>query len=212
MKMTRFLSAIFALVAAVAAAAAVYLGFAYKNAEPILLTPPLAAKSQAVALMNDLCKGDFEGVSERLLGNPTLGLDREAAEDVGSLIWDSYVESLSYELVGTCYATDSGLAQDVKLTCLDMSSVTANLQQRSQVLLEERVASAKNASEIYDENNEYREEFVMNVLCDATRDALEEDAEETTMELTLNLSYVDGQWWVVADSQLVDAISGGILY
>lgn len=212
MKMTRFLSAIFALVAAVAAAAAVYLGFAYKNAEPILLTPPLAAKSQAVALMNDLCKGDFEGVSERLLGNPTLGLDREAAEDVGSLIWNSYVESLSYELVGTCYATDSGLAQDVKLTCLDMSSVTANLQQRSQVLLEERVASAKNASEIYDENNEYREEFVMNVLCDATRDALEEDAEETTMELTLNLSYVDGQWWVVADSQLVDAISGGILY
>lgn len=212
MKMTRFLSAIFALVAAVAAAAAVYLGFAYKNSEPILLTPPLAAKSQAVALMNDLCKGDFEGVSERLLGNPTLGLDREAAEDVGSLIWDSYVESLSYELVGTCYATDSGLAQDVKLTCLDMSSVTANLQQRSQVLLEERVASAKNASEIYDENNEYREEFVMNVLCDATRDALEEDAEETTMELTLNLSYVDGQWWVVADSQLVDAISGGILY
>lgn len=212
MIMKKFLSAVFALVAVAVAAAAVYLGFTYRNAQPVLLTPPLTAKSQAVAMMNSLCRGDFDGVSQRILGNPGLGLDRDAAEDVSVLIWDSYVESLSYDLVGTCYATDNGLAQDVTITCLDMTSVTANLQERTQTLLEERVENTKNLTEIYDENNEYREEFVMNALYDAALDALEEDAVETTVELTLNLSYQDGQWWVVADSQLLDAISGGILY
>lgn len=212
MKMKKFLSAIFALVAVAAAAAAVFVGFAYKDAEPVLTAPPLAAKSQALAMMNSLCRGDFDGVSERLLGNPDLGLDREPAEEVGVLIWDSYLDSLSYELDGTCYATSSGLAQNVKLTCMDIASVTASLRERSHALLEERLETTKNTSEIYDENNEYREDFVMNVLRDAAVEALEEDAEENTVDLTLHLTYQDGQWWVVADSQLLDAISGGILY
>lgn len=212
MKLTKLLSALFALIAVCTAVVAVCLGFTCQDAEPVLLTPPLAAKSQAVALMNSLCKGDFEGASQRILGTPSLGVDREASEEVGILIWDSFVDSFSYEMEGTCYATDKGLAQNVKLTCLDMSSVTESLRDRSQALLEERVESARNTSEIYDENHDYREEFVMDVLYDAAEAALREDAEEMTVELTLNLSYQDGQWWVVADSQLLDAISGGILY
>jgi hypothetical protein len=67
-------------------------------------------------------------------------------------------------------------------------------------------------SEIYDENNEYREDFVMNVLYDATVAVLEENAKKQTCEVTVNLSYQDGNWWVVADEALLDAISGGILY
>ena len=78
--------------------------------------------------------------------------------------------------------------------------------------LEQRVLDAVDVSEIYDENNEYREDFVMSVLKDAVADALEEDAKKMTVELTVNLSYQNGKWWVVADEALLDAISGGILY
>lgn len=212
MKLTRLLSVLFALVAVCTASVAVWLGFAYKNADPVLLSPPLAAKSQAVAMMNALCKGDFEGVSQRILGNPDLGVDREAAQEVGVLIWDSYVDSLSYEMDGTCYATDKGLAQKVKLTCLDMTSVTEGMRERTQTVLDERVDSADNLFEVYDENDEFREEFVMDVLYDVAETVLEESAREMTVELTINLTYQDGQWWVVADSALLDAISGGILY
>lgn len=212
MRVSKFFAAIFAILGICTAAAGVYLGFAYKDADPILLTPPLTAKSQAVSLMNEICQGDYESASTRILGTPSLGLDRAAAEEVGVLIWDSFVESLSYEMEGTCYPTDTGLAQKVKLTSLDMGSVTANLQERSQTLLEERVEAARDTSEIYDENHEYREEFVMDVLYDAAVAALEEDAAEKTVELTINLAYQDGQWWVVADSALLNAISGGTLY
>lgn len=95
---------------------------------------------------------------------------------------------------------------------MDVTSVTVNLKERSQTLLEQRVAEAVDVSEIYDENNEYREDFVMAVLRSAVEDALKEDARKMTVELTVKLSYQDGSWWVVADEALLDAISGGILY
>ena len=33
-----------------------------------------------------------------------------------------------------------------------------------------------------------------------------------TTELTLNLSHQGDKWWIIADRDLLDAISGGILY
>ena len=147
-----------------------------------------------------------------MLGKPSLGVDREAADRVGVLIWDAFGDSVSYELVGECYTTADGLAQDLTVTTLDIKSVTAQLRSRSQALLEQRVAEAEDTADIYDEKNEYREDFVMDVLYDAAVQALEEDAVEKTVELTIKLSYSDGSWWVIADENLLSAISGGILY
>lgn len=205
-------SAMFALVGIGAAALAIYLCVSFADAKPMLLTPPDLARSKVVMLMNAVCDGDFDAASQPILGNPSLGVDREAADEVGVLIWDAYMESVSYELVGECYTTENGLAQDISFSCLDMTSVTQNLRERAQTLLEQRVEEAVDVSEIYDENNEYREAFVMDVLYDAAEDALKEDAREMTVELTVNLCFQDGTWWVVADNELMDAISGGILY
>lgn len=194
------------------AAAAIYLCMNFVDAKPMLLTPPDVARSKVIMLMNAVSEGDYEEASQSIYGTPDLGVDREAADEVGVLIWDAFKSSIEYELLGECYTTEQGLAQDVTITCLDVTSVTANLKERSQTMLEQRVAEAEDVSEIYDENNEYREDFVMEVLRNAVEDALEEDAQTMTVELTVNLSYQDGKWWVVADEALLDAISGGILY
>ena len=71
---------------------------------------------------------------------------------------------------------------------------------------------AENLEDVYDEKLQYREDFVMDVLYDAAEMALKEDAKMITTELTLNLSYQNEQWWIAADRELLDAISGGILY
>lgn len=211
MKVSKLFSALFGILAACTAVIAVFLSFSLRNAAPILLTPPQEARSQVIGLMDALCAGDYDGVSDRLLGNPGLGIDRPAAEEIGVSIWESFVDSLSYELAGECYITEAGLAQDVFITGLDMTDVTDDLREKAQVLLEERVENAGSISDIYDENNEYREDFVMGVLRDAALAQLESAGTNTT-KLTLNLSYQNGKWWVVADSALLDAISGGILY
>ena len=195
-----------------AAAAAVFLSMNFVDAKPMLLTPPDVARSKVIMLMNAVAEGNYEEASQAIYGTPDLGVDREAGDEVGIMIWDAFEGSVTYELVGDCYTTDQGLAQKVSVTCLDVTSVTANLKERSQTLLEQRVATAEDMSAIYDDNNDYREEFVMDVLHDAVRAALEEDAKMMTAELTVKLSYQDGKWWVVADEALYNAISGGILY
>ena len=210
--MKKFLAVILALVGICAAAAAVWLSTRYMDAKPVLLTPPDAARNEVVALMDAVCDGDYAAASRSIYGTPDLGVDREAGSEVGILIWNAFSSSVSYELMGSCYPTDQGLAQDVRITCLDITSVTANLKERSQNMLEVRVAEAEDVSEIYDENNEYREDLVMDVLYEAVEDALEEDARSMHMEVTVNLIYQDGKWWAVADESLLNAISGGILY
>ena len=181
---------------------------AKKNLDSI---PVEEAEAQAKALMEAVAQGDYSAAETFILGNPKLGVDRDPADTVGIMIWNAFVESYSYEMVGDCYATDSGIAQNVKVSFLDISSVTKNLRERSQALLEARVAEAVDVDEIYDENNDYKEEFVMAVLKDAVTDALQEDAKMTGTEFTMNLVYRDGNWVVVSDSALMAAISGNVV-
>ena len=191
---------------------AVFLGLQVRNDKPVLLTKPTEAKNTVIAMMDAVCQGDYEKASSCMGGTPSLGVDREAGSEVGILIWDAFRSSMSYELVGDCYSTDQGLAQDITITCLDISSVTDHLRERSQTLLEMRVAEAADVTEVYDENNDYREDVVMAVLLEAAEAALAEDARNMSVTLTVGLRYWDNQWWVVADEALLDAISGGVLY
>lgn len=212
MMLKKVFAAVFAAIGLVTAALAVYIGMNFTDRAPTLLTPPTVARSKVVAMMDAVSEGDYAEAGKNILGNPELGVDREPADRVGALIWNAFQESISFELVGECYTTEDGLAQNVTFTSLDIESVTVNLKERSQALLKMRVDEAEDTSDIYDENNDYREDFVMEVLYDAAVQALEEDAVEKTVELTIKLSYADGSWWVVADTALLDAISGGILY
>jgi len=208
----KLLSVIFIIIGIAAAVAAVNLGLSNKDADPVLLAPPEEAKLQVVGMMDAVCAGDFAGASAYLQGQPDLGVDREASDPVGVLIWNAFCDSMSYELVGECYGTEEGLAQDLTISCLDITSVTEVLKERSQTMLEQRVEEAEDLDEVYDEDLQYREDFVMSVLYDAAEVALEEDARTMTAELTVNMIYQNETWWIIADRNLLDAISGGILY
>ena len=208
----KLLSVIFIVVGIAAAVAAVNLGLSNKEAEPVLLAPPEEAKLQVQGLMDAVCAGDFKGASAYMQGQPDLGVDREATDPVGILIWNAFCDSMSYELVGDCYGTEAGLAQDLTISCLDITSVTSVLKDRSQAMLEQRVEEAENLDDVYDEDLQYREDFVMDVLYDAAVEALEEDSVTMTTDLTVNMVYQNEQWWIIADRNLLDAISGGILY
>ena len=208
----KLLSLVFAIVGIAAAVAAVSLSLSYKNANPMLLVPPEEAQHQVTGLMEAVCAGDYSTASTYLQGQPNLGVDREPTDAVGVLIWEAFCDSMRYELVGECYATEDGLAQNVVFSCIDITSVTETLKDRSQDLLEQRVEEAEDLEEVYDEDLQYREDFVMDVLYDAAVAALKEDAQTITAELTVNMAYQNGQWWIIGDKALLDAISGGILY
>ena len=206
-----FLSAVFGVAGVAAAALGVYVSFQSINADPVLLEAPEAAEMQIQHMLEKVSAGDFNGAGQMMQGTPNLGVDRASSSEVGVLVWDAFVDSFTYEITSECYATDSGVAQDIRITCLEISSVTATLRERSQNKLEQRVAEAEDTSEVYDEENNYREDVVMEVLLEAAQDALNEDAKTMTFEVTVNLVHRNGQWWIIPEDALLEAISGGIL-
>jgi len=206
------LSGIFALAGLCAAVAVILLGIHCVDQKPILLSPPEAAMEQLTDMLDAVCDSDYTKASQYILGTPDLGADTASQDALGQLLWDSFVQSMDYQLDGECYTTDDGLAQSITFTYMDMTSITETLRSRSQAMLEQRVAEAEDISEVYNENNEYREDVVMEILFAAAEAALVEDARIVTVTLTVNLKFQDGQWWIVADTALLDAISGGILF
>lgn len=211
MKLSKVMGALFGAAGVCAAVLCVSLAFQKMDASPVLVEQPESAREQVAVLMEAVSNNDYAAASAVLQGNPVFGADREPADAVSGMIWDAFVESVSYELVGELYATDSGVAQNITITALDMNSVTVNLKERSETLLEQRVEEAEDPDEVYDENNEYREDFVMQVLYDAAEQALKEDAKLVTSEVAIYMTYENGQWWIVADSALLSAITGGVL-
>ena len=208
--MKRIISWLFGLLALALAASAVMFTVRYLNAPPVLVRVPEAAVEQVDAVMTAVCSGDYAAASRGLYGSPDLGADREPAEAVGVLIWDAFVDSTSYELVGECFVTEMGLAQNVRFSGLELESVTEKAGGYAQTLLQQRVEEATDPDQLYDEKNNYREDLVMEVLYEAVQQALRQDARYTEQELTLNLIYKQGQWWVMPDQALLSAISGGI--
>ena len=203
------LSAALLLVGIASGARAIHISLRYPSEKPFLLEQPDAAIAQVTQMMDAVCEGDYDKASTYLLGNPSLGVAEKPENPVGALLWDAFLESTEYALTGDCYTTDLGLAQNVSFTYLDTASVTANLRDRAQELLNQRVEEAEDVSEIYDENNEYREAVVMEILQEVVQAALQENAKTVTVTLTVNLKHQNGQWWVVVDNALLEAFSGG---
>lgn len=206
-----FFSGIFGFLALALTAAGIFLAVSSREASPVLAKQPEAARVQVQTMLDAMCDREYAVVSGCLYGTPDLGMEDQAADPVGQLFWDALGESFRYEMAGEFHATDSGVSLNVRISALDLSSATANLRERAQKLLEQRIAEAEDPGEIYDANNEYREEFVMNALYDAAMQALAEDAQEISWELPLNLIYENGQWWIMPEPELLKALSGGIL-
>ena len=211
MKNCKIFSALFALLGLCAAGAGIFLSLNFRNAEPVLVKQSESAENQIHGLMYAVKENNFHQVGTMLYGQPGIGADRQAKDDVGVLLWEAFLDSLTYELEGEFFATESGVARNVTITTLDVSSVTDVLRDRAQTLLQDRVAHTADADDVYDGNNEYREDFVMAVLYDAAKAALESDAKTVTHQITINLIYENGQWWIMPEDGLLDAIAGGFI-
>ena len=210
MKISRLFSGLFLFFGMTLAMLALFIVMGQPGTKPTLIGSTQVPQNQVIATMDSICRGDFAGAEQYLLGQPSLGVDRELEDPVSAMIWNAFVESLSYELSGDCYATDTGVAQDITLTYLSIPSVTANLAQRSETHLTRLQKEATHASQVYDDDGNFRQDVVQQVLHTVVQEALKEDAQYTTCTFTLQLVCRDGQWYVRPNSDFISAISGNL--
>lgn len=204
------LAAVFGIVALVAAVIGICAAMSNRESLPVLVAPSQGALTTASDMLQAVEDGDYKKAGSMILGMPNLGVDREADGAVGQFLWNAYQESLEFEPMGELFTTKEGVAQRYTVRYLDVNSIASNLRDYSQVLLQKRVEEADDISEVYTEDHEYREDVVMDVLCEAAKAALEEKASYIEKEFVVNLAYQADRWWVVLDDSLLSAISGGL--
>lgn len=210
MKAARFFAVIFGIVGLVLMLGTMVLCFVSLG-EPVQLKEvPQGAQICAQEMVAAINAGDFAAASAKMYGQPDLGGAGTPADAAGQAVWNAFVSSISCEFTGKCYATDSGIAWKASVTALDIPSVTEKLSSRASALLTQRVNAATEMYELYDENNDFRADLVQQVLDEALTLAIAEDGKTVTREVTLNMTCRDGQWWVVPDAALLQALSGGL--
>ena len=204
MKKITAISLIFAILGMAILAGSLLFCLTSLDRNAIMVATPKAAEVCSENLMSAIQAGDFTTATDYLYGQVNLGADRDPGDDLGTLIWDAFQDSITYEFVGDCYATTTGVARDLWITTLDPTSLNRNLSQR--------VTDLAEGSEegIYDQEGNLREDLFHQILLTALEESLDQDASTISHKIQLNLVYQNGQWLVVPDAALLQAISGGV--
>lgn len=210
MKISKFFSGLFGLAGICVAISALWLSAYALDAEPAIVTTPESALEQVERMMEDFCAGDYAAASGCIYGTPDLGVDRDAADEVGVMIWNAFESSMEWEMVGECYATDSGLAQNIQVSTLDISAITDYIEENTRGRIEEKAKAAEDYDLVFDENDAYRESFISEVLREVTQEAIDGTTQRVTTQVTLHLVWSQERWWVVSNDELIRAVSGGI--
>ena len=208
MKIAKCLSVLFALIAAalIAVTAVAYVRFS--QTPPMIQTPVEEAEKRTEMLMDAICQGDYSAAGESLYGSPELHWNQDTASDLGAMLWEEYSSTMSYEFAGQCYATKSGIFRDVTVTVLDIPALRPKIQERFQALMEPHLTDVQYDSEAFDENGALRQDFVAEKLHKAVWQILLLNNSYISHQITLELVFQNGQWWVVPTQSLIDMVTG----
>ena len=162
----------------------------------------------AEAFMDALVSGSYPEAYTYLKDYSDLGLDEEPETDTGKKIYDALRGSFEYALIGPCRTNKLEAAQTVSFRYLDLEKLQGDLSAEETV---DEITHGRPRDEIYDENDEYRQEIIdeaYTVLIDDALTHVQDYYSQT--EFDLELAYSDGRWQVVLKgSPLLEALTGG---
>jgi hypothetical protein len=92
---------------------------------------------------------------------------------------------------------------------LNLNAVKNDASERMAALLQTK-AEERGRDQIYDASGAVRPSVMDEVYREALQQALDTGTRYyTSSDLTVQLEYIDGQWFITADSPLISALSGG---
>ena len=175
---------------------------------PAVLVDSRFVAEAADQVMACAASGDYKALEALLYGSPDLGEAPQTDGTAQGLIWKAYLDSIEYSFPGSCYAVDANMALDVRVSCLDISSVTDSLQEIAPGLMAKKAAQITDENEVYDEARNYREDFLAEVMAESAAQALEEQQPSMERIFTLQLVRSEGAWQVIPTEELLQFLSG----
>lgn len=208
MKAAKFFAVIFAVLGILLLVGSMGWILLSRDAQVRVLEIPQGAIQCSEAFASALDNGDLAAAAERMYGQPDLGIDGAISHEETTLVWEAFLDQMDFSFTGKCYVVENGFARDASVAVLDIAGVTQTLPELTQTLINQRIASAEELDEIYDEDGRFHQELADQILREALQKALTQDAEMIRRDVTVKLVNRDGAWWVVPDQTLLQTISG----
>ena len=191
--------------AAAAALACVYAGLF----GPIFNQPAGDPQQTVTQFFDSLKSGDYPAAYACLSDYETLGLEQEPETAEARQVYDVLKKSYSYTLQGDCAVHGRAATQKLRFRALNIRKTEAAIASRVDAILEEKVAELP-YSEIYDADGGYLPSLTDAVYQEAMEEALKNmDSLSANTELEIRLQYEQGEWRIVTDRALLNALVGG---
>jgi hypothetical protein len=180
------------------------------HSNPVLLMDTDVIVQAAEQTLDCVKTGNYEALETMLYGTPALGQLPEKDEATQSRILYTYLDSIRYELADTCQVSGNGISLSVQIQCMDISSVSAALQEIVPDLMQQVADEYGDEARIYDADHNYQNAFLEDVLSRALDQVLADNPHTTQKDLILQFARSQDGWKVVADPTFVQLLTGFI--
>lgn len=200
---------ILALLALLTAVIGLSLCLSAPGKEAALLSAEGDPDAEAAAFLNTLCSGDYAAASACVLGG--LPAENAPTEEDAAKLYAAVRESWAWESAGETIVSGTNAVKNIRFSYLDVNSLTAGMNADVNTLLAQYVEAAGKASEVYNDDNSYREEVVLRAWNEALDARIAEAADHiVTVPMELELTYADSAWQVIGSDTLLRAMAGGL--
>ena len=180
------------------------------HSSPVLLMDTDVIVQAAEQTLDCVKTGDYEALETMLYGAPALGQLPEKDEAMQSRILYTYLDSIHYDVADTCQVSGDGISLSVQIQCMDISSVSAALQEIVPDLMQQVADEYGDEARIYDADHNYQNAFLEDVLSRALDQVLADNPHTTQKDLILQFARSQDGWKVVADPAFVQLLTGFI--
>ncbi|MGI5976818.1 MAG: hypothetical protein ACOX68_03880 [Candidatus Limivicinus sp.] len=161
---------------------------------------------------DSVVSGDYETAYSCLKNYDTLGLEKTPSSEAGAMAFDALKESYDYTLELEPKIDDISAVQSVRFRYLNMSALEDSVQDGTEKILKKMVEELP-PDEVYDSENHFLPEVASAAYREALGSVLSHASSYyTTAVLNVNLEYSGGEWLIVCDQSMLNALAGGTAY
>lgn len=156
--------------------------------------------------------GDYPTAYSCLSDYTGLGLETAPSTENAALVYDALKSSYEYTLVGEAQRDRLSATQTVRVKYLDLASLEASVEDGVQRNLESIVES-RPRNEVYDADDKYLPGVTEEAYSTALKSVLSHaDSYYTAAAIDIELTYSGGQWLIVTNQAMLNALMGGVAY
>lgn len=156
--------------------------------------------------------GDYPTAYSCLSDYTGLGLETAPTSQNAALVYDALKGSYDYALVGEPERDRLWAKQTVRVKYLDLASLEASVEDGVQRNLE-KIVESRPRSEVYDADDKYLPGVTEEAYSASLQSVLSHaDSYYTAAAIDIELTYSGGQWLIVTNQAMLNALMGGVAY